>query len=390
MATGTGAAEDDNPGGRLLPPGAFRCNQGALQIMGDPAGNPGPYPRRRPGNPVPVARVPRSGQANAQPCRCHSRPGQFPEPAHQLRIRQQAEIGGAGLEPQEQVTPAGHQKGGGARGAAFDAEKQFAVQIRHCGEYFRVQAIAKRFVAAGLRDQRFLQLLCVRRCPWRRIRRHTPGAAMTDPNQFAEFMRAYQNMVFSTAVRLLGNEAEAEDISQEVFLKAYERFGELAGSPTVGGWLKTVTRNLCLNHLTRYRARWRFFSEMFSGEDGEEDRPFEIPAPETSSQQANEADQRRLLDLALQKLPAAQRVPLVLYHFDGLGYEEIASRLRISLAKVKTDIFRGREALRKKLRLSVGDEDEWADYSPNPPPPAERNRPEPKNNPIRYTQAILA
>ena len=86
---------------------------------------------------------------------------------------------------------------------------------------------------------------------------------MTDTDQFEAFMRAYQNMVFTTAVRLLGNPVEAEDVSQEVFLKAFERFGELRQSPTVGGWLKTVTRNLCLNHLSRYRARWRFFSEMF-------------------------------------------------------------------------------------------------------------------------------
>src|SRR6266404_5383408 len=80
---------------------------------------------------------------------------------------------------------------------------------------------------------------------------------MIDSQQFEAFMKAYQNMVFTTAIRLLANEAEAEDVSQEVFLKAYERYAELKDSPTVGGWLKTVARNLCLNHLSRYRARWR-------------------------------------------------------------------------------------------------------------------------------------
>jgi len=67
---------------------------------------------------------------------------------------------------------------------------------------------------------------------------------MTDPQQFEVFVKSYQNMVFSTAVRLLGNPTEAEDIAQEVFLKAFERFEELSVSPTAGGWLKTVTRNL--------------------------------------------------------------------------------------------------------------------------------------------------
>jgi RNA polymerase sigma-70 factor (ECF subfamily) len=186
---------------------------------------------------------------------------------------------------------------------------------------------------------------------------------MTESTEFEAFMRAYQNMVFSTAVRLLGNEAEAEDIAQDVFLKAYERFQELSQSPTVGGWLKTVTTNLCLNHLSRYRARWRFFSEMLSRED-ENDATLEIPAPETLGEKVDEADYRRLLDQALQKLPTAQRVPLVLFHFESLSYEEISAKLGISLSKVKTDIFRGREALRKKLTLHRTDIDEWSDFKP--------------------------
>jgi RNA polymerase sigma-70 factor (ECF subfamily) len=174
---------------------------------------------------------------------------------------------------------------------------------------------------------------------------------MTDINNFETFMRAYQDMVYSTALRLLGNEAEAEDVSQEVFLKAYERFGELSQSSTAGGWLKTVARNLCLNYLSRYRARWRFFSEM-SLDEGE-GQEVEFPAPATQDQDLAAADQRRLLEEALHKLPAAQRVPLVLYHFEDMSYEDIAARLKTSLGKVKTDIFRGREALRKKLKLDL-------------------------------------
>ena len=171
-------------------------------------------------------------------------------------------------------------------------------------------------------------------------------------------MRAYQNMVFTTSIRLLGNEAEAEDVSQEVFLKAYERYEELKDSPTVGGWLKTVARNLCINHLSRYRARWLFFSEMRPESDEEEAMP-EWAAPDTHAQDVTVGDHRQLLETALKKLPSAQRVPLVLYHFDEMSYEEIAAKLRISLSKVKTDIHRGREALRKKLKLKLAGEEEW-------------------------------
>ena len=175
---------------------------------------------------------------------------------------------------------------------------------------------------------------------------------MNAPSQFESFMRSYQNMVFTTALRLLGNESDAEDIAQDVFLKAFEHFEELKHSPTSGGWLKTVTRNLCLNHLTRYRARWRFFSEMPAADD-EADVAADLPAPESHDQTVNAADQRRILEQALIGLPTSQRISVVLHHFENLSYEEIARRLRVSLGKVKTDIHRGRAALRRKLQLTA-------------------------------------
>jgi RNA polymerase sigma-70 factor (ECF subfamily) len=156
-------------------------------------------------------------------------------------------------------------------------------------------------------------------------------------------------------MRLLANETEAEDIAQEVFLKAYQRFAELRDSPTVGGWLKKVATNLSLNHLSRYRARWSFFSELRAGGGEEEEREIEYAAPENLEEEVGRADRWELVEQALQTLPAAQRVPLVLFHLEGLRYEEIAGKLSVSLGKVKTDIFRGREALRRKLRTQLAD-----------------------------------
>jgi RNA polymerase sigma-70 factor, ECF subfamily len=160
-------------------------------------------------------------------------------------------------------------------------------------------------------------------------------------------------MVFSTAMRLLANPAEAQDISQEVFLRAFNHYDELRDSPTVGGWLKTVATNLSLNHLTRYRSRWSFFTDFFGGTSGEEPEEMDFPAPDNLEEELVSADRHRIVEQALQKLPPAQRVPLVLYHLEDLSYEEIAARLKVSLGKVKTDIFRGREALRKRLRLQM-------------------------------------
>ncbi|HEX5220839.1 MAG TPA: RNA polymerase sigma factor [Verrucomicrobiae bacterium] len=180
---------------------------------------------------------------------------------------------------------------------------------------------------------------------------------MTDAQQFEAFLHNYQNMVFSTAMRLTANPSEAEDITQEVFLRAYERFGELQGSPTVAGWLKTVARNLSLNHLSRYRSRWSFFSEMVRDQEADDEPTVDFPAPDDTHANLAAGDRREFVEKALQSLPASQRVPLVLHHFEDLQYDEIAEKLGVSLGKVKTDIFRGREALRRKLRLKLNEEE---------------------------------
>ena len=169
---------------------------------------------------------------------------------------------------------------------------------------------------------------------------------MTDVEQFEAFVRAHQDMVFATAVRLLGNAAEAEDVAQSVFLKAFEQFDTLRSNPAAAGWLRTVARNTCLNHLTRYRARWRFFSEITTSEPGD---GFDAPEEHAVSPvtELERADDRERLERALRALPEHQRVPLVLFHFEEASYEEIARALRVSIGKVKSDIHRGREALRK-------------------------------------------
>jgi RNA polymerase sigma-70 factor, ECF subfamily len=173
-----------------------------------------------------------------------------------------------------------------------------------------------------------------------------------DPNRldaFASFMRAYQDMVFTTAARLVGDDRQAEDIAQEVFLKAFENFGHLSSSPSAGGWLKTVARNLSLNHIFRYRRRWRMFSELRRPDDDEDEPEIEFALPDDTLAGVEAGMRHGLVEQALQQLPERQRLPLVLYHFEELSYEEIAEQLGVSLAKIKTDIFRARAALAKLL-----------------------------------------
>ena len=168
--------------------------------------------------------------------------------------------------------------------------------------------------------------------------------------RFEAFVREYQDMVFATAVRLLGREADAEDVAQTVFMRAFERFDDLDGNPAAPGWLKTVAVNLCLNHLSRYRARWRFFSEMEGGDDMPR-LEARIARMTSASEDLERVEMQERLERALRKLPDHQRVPIVLFHFEEMTYQAIAESLGISLAKVKSDIHRGRDALKQELSI---------------------------------------
>lgn len=174
---------------------------------------------------------------------------------------------------------------------------------------------------------------------------------MSDADPFEAFVLRHQDLVFATAVRLLGNRRDAEDIAQTVFLKAFQHFAQLRDSPGAAAWLKTVTTNACLNHLSRYRSRWRLFSELRRQDDegATVDYEMTLVTEGTPADALERTDRRRHLTAALLQLPPHQRVPLVLFHFDQMSYQDIATRLGVTLAKIKTDIHRGREVLAKLL-----------------------------------------
>jgi RNA polymerase sigma-70 factor (ECF subfamily) len=177
------------------------------------------------------------------------------------------------------------------------------------------------------------------------------------------FMRDYQDMVFAPARRLTASDATAQDITQDVFLKAWEHFAALRERVGAGGWLKTVTLRLSLNHLSRYRRRWRFFSELLPAvgsnpANADHDAPdaeieFAVETLDTVFASLADAQRDERVRAALARLPDAQRVPLVLFHFEDQSYQQIATDLEISVAKLKTDILRGRLALAKLLQAGV-------------------------------------
>lgn len=76
-----------------------------------------------------------------------------------------------------------------------------------------------------------------------------------EQQQFEQFVSRYQDSVYSAAMRVLGNAADAEDVAQEVFIRAYKKFPNFDGVQNIELWLKRIAINLSLNYITRYRKR---------------------------------------------------------------------------------------------------------------------------------------
>ena len=171
---------------------------------------------------------------------------------------------------------------------------------------------------------------------------------MTTLCPFEVFVEIHRGLVMQTAMCLPRNFAEAQDITQEVFLQAYRHYSEVRCHPKASGWLRVVTRHLCINYLNRYRGRWSFFSEL-SEPGGDSDFEASLTAPQDGRVDPAVADRHRQFRAVLAALPAGQRIPLELFHFEGLDYQEIARRLGMTLSQVKNNIFRGRRKLRQRL-----------------------------------------
>jgi len=150
--------------------------------------------------------------------------------------------------------------------------------------------------------------------------------------------------VFGLAYRFTGRVDEAEDLTQEVFIKVYQtldRYRESDGP--FGGWLMAVARNHAIDHYRRGRQeRLRRSDDPAALET--------MPAREEHPIRGLEREERaRLVHRGLRALPADLRLPLILCDLQGLPYEEIAAELQIPLGTVKSRINRARLELAKRL-----------------------------------------
>ncbi|HVU07819.1 MAG TPA: sigma-70 family RNA polymerase sigma factor [Verrucomicrobiae bacterium] len=199
-------------------------------------------------------------------------------------------------------------------------------------------------------------------------------AAQTDPDAalmlrvkrgdraaFAELVDKYKQPLMNFIFRSLRDEAEAEDLAQNVFLQVYKSRSRYRQTAKFSTWLFTIARNLCLNEIRR-RARHpaESLEEVHAEHEDQPRQQFEDKQNILPPEKLLHGELAQKIEEALAELPENQRSAILLCRQDELSYEEIAEILDCSLSATKSLIHRGRETLKEKLKpyLKTGD---WLD-----------------------------
>lgn len=165
--------------------------------------------------------------------------------------------------------------------------------------------------------------------------------------QFKELM-AYKENVFRICLGFSRNSADAEDLVQDVYLKAYKKIGSLRNQSLKKEWLFRIARNTCLDHQKRMRIRLSFLN-----------RPKETMTGQTDPEPAvDHKEQVKRLKSALNVLPRKQKEVFVLREYGHLTYEEIARTLGIKMGTVMSRLNRARQAIINRLEVNHGKRNE--------------------------------
>ena len=176
------------------------------------------------------------------------------------------------------------------------------------------------------------------------------GIQQGDRKSFQILVETYQRMVVNTCLGIVHNQADAEDLAQDVFLEIFRTAEKFRGDSKLSTWLYRIATNRSLN-LIRSNKRKRFFQSIEETFTGGRNRSSEISENRADQPDQNMADQQRsdLLHRAIDRLPEKQRIAFTLNKYEDLSYQQIAEIMEISLASVESLIHRAKKNLQEQL-----------------------------------------
>ena len=172
-----------------------------------------------------------------------------------------------------------------------------------------------------------------------------------DQHAWDLIVRQYRRKVFNVAYKFVGKHDEAEDLTQDIFLKIFKSLETFDRRANFQTWLSSVSRNLCIDH---YRSVRKEREMVDRGVDASELSPVSTEVgPVAALEQRDRVD---LLREALAALPESLRTAVLLRDIQELSYQEIADRLRLPEGTVKSRINRGRTELARQIRKMRGED----------------------------------
>lgn len=168
-----------------------------------------------------------------------------------------------------------------------------------------------------------------------------------DAGAFEQLVERHQRLVIGTVTRMLGNNSDAEDIAQQVFVRVWKSAKRYVPRAKFTTWLLKITRNLVFNEL---RRRSRHAQVSLQSETDEEERPIRDEHATAPDASLLEQELQTAIDAAIARLPETQRMAVILRRYEELSYEEIAETLDQSVSAVKSLLFRARTELRESLQ----------------------------------------
>ena len=171
-----------------------------------------------------------------------------------------------------------------------------------------------------------------------------------DKTAFDLLVRKYQHKVVKLVLRYVRNPAEAEDIAQEAFIKAYRALPQFRGDSAFYTWMYRIAINTAKNSLaSRDRSPIAYDLDLTDPEESHSVQT-KLQDPDTPEGMALTEEIRGIVNSAIEALPEELKTAIVLRELDGLSYEEIAAAMECPVGTVRSRIFRAREAIDKRLR----------------------------------------
>jgi len=165
-----------------------------------------------------------------------------------------------------------------------------------------------------------------------------------DMAAFEELVARHRDKLYARAFSMVRNEEEAIDLSQEAWVKAWQKLGQFKGGSSFLTWMTRIVINLCLDHLRKQKHPVSLSIEQLDEETGGVERQMPIVTVDPTEGLTQE-ELRRRIDDAMGKLTHAHRTVLVLHEFEGLEYKEIAKRMGCSIGTVMSRLFYARRRL---------------------------------------------